>query len=655
MPFVDLCRPSIALGVLKAALRSAPYSVSVTYGNLLFAEKVGADTYGLQKYGNQSRLVGDWIFGEAAFPNHVTDPQRVADAFARDILGFLRVQASADKLEQLTERILTMRDQATVFIGDLADRLLEQSPTIVACTSVFQQHVASLALLRLVKERAPDVVTLVGGANCIGGMGLVNIEAFPWLDVVFSGEADEQMAPLVEALMCDGVAGLDGDRIEGVMTKAMVPRLSDVADRDLPCAFVRDLRAAVRPDYSDYFVALQSMAYRDEIVPGLPLEASRGCWWGHKCGCSFCGLNGHNMRFRAKQAEQVLDEIQSMRETYGVNRIEFVDNILDMKFFESLLPLLQGQSRKFNIFFETKANLTRTQVEGLRNAGVGWIQPGIEALHDGMLKLMNKGTTAAINLQLLKYSAEFGLRVVWHMLYRIPGEQDHWHAETARLIPLLHHLMPPTNFTGVTIQRFSLYHDYPERYGLTLEAASGYRDLYPISPERINRLAYFFESNLDYPSEGTDREGFLSLLVAIRDWKRAFADEQAPPLLAMRDDGDRISILDTRQCAVERRFKLEGLEADLVRVCEPSIKPERVARQLAERCGRRETDTAIQNAISDLRDRGLLVEVSGRLLQLAVPGEIPELPARISFPGGLDRRPQFEGLFSDAGQTPVAL
>ena len=344
------------------------------------------------------------------------------------------------------------------------------------------------------------------------------------------------------------------------------------------------MRALPQPDYDDYFATLKDLLYRTAIIPGIPLESSRGCWWGHKCGCTFCGLNGHNMRFRSKQVDQVLHEIRSLHEAHGIERIEFVDNILDMGFFDSLLPSLAREPKKFNIFFETKANLTRAHVKQLKAAGVGWIQPGIEALDDRMLKLMNKGTTNAINLQLLKYACEFGLRVIWHVLYRIPGEEDAWHAESARLVPLLHHLMPPTNVIPVGIQRFSSYHDNPQQYGLTLHAAPSYSEIYPLEAHRIDQLAYFFESNLSEPAAcNGQRDGFLALVAAILDWKQAFANEDAPSLLGMRDEGGAISILDTRSCASERRFRLEGIQADVLRCCDPALRPERLAPALVKR------------------------------------------------------------------------
>src|SRR3977135_2135675 len=52
--------------------------------------------------------------------------------------------------------------------------------------------------------------------------------------------------------------------------------------------------------------------------PRLVLESSRGCWWGEKHHCTFCGLNGSFMEFRSKSPDQFVDELLAMTERYHV-------------------------------------------------------------------------------------------------------------------------------------------------------------------------------------------------------------------------------------------------------------------------------------------------------------------------------------------------
>ena len=48
------------------------------------------------------------------------------------------------------------------------------------------------------------------------------------------------------------------------------------------------------------------------VVPTLLFETSRGCWWGAKSHCTFCGLNGETMAFRSKSPRRALDELEQL-------------------------------------------------------------------------------------------------------------------------------------------------------------------------------------------------------------------------------------------------------------------------------------------------------------------------------------------------------
>src|SRR5207237_1910604 len=63
---------------------------------------------------------------------------------------------------------------------------------------------------------------------------------------------------------------------------------------------VRDLDALRYPDYDDYFAQLAASVGSGEAAPKLLLETSRGCWWGEKHHCTFCGLNSAGMADRGK-------------------------------------------------------------------------------------------------------------------------------------------------------------------------------------------------------------------------------------------------------------------------------------------------------------------------------------------------------------------
>ena len=120
-------------------------------------------------------------------------------------------------------------------------------------------------------------------------------------------------------------------------------------------------------------------------------------------------LNGKTMQYRAKSPGRALAEIETLTRTYGVKRVECVDNILDMRYFESFLPALIRKDLGLDMYYETKANLRHDQLQLMRDAGVRRIVPGIESFSNQVLRLIRKGSTGLQNIQLLKWCAEVGI------------------------------------------------------------------------------------------------------------------------------------------------------------------------------------------------------------------------------------------------------
>ncbi len=101
-----------------------------------------------------------------------------------------------------------------------------------------------------------------------------------------------------------------------------------------------DLDSLPTPSFDDYFATLAASPLRSRVRPGLPLETSRGCWWGAVHQCTFCGLNGTSLGYRAKSPGRVLAELDDLAGRYQLSDFEAVDNILDMGYYKSLLPAL---------------------------------------------------------------------------------------------------------------------------------------------------------------------------------------------------------------------------------------------------------------------------------------------------------------------------
>ncbi|MCH4561369.1 ribosomal peptide maturation radical SAM protein 1 [Mesorhizobium sp. USDA 4775] len=638
MPMSAIERPSLALGLLKSVLTRAGLRCRIAYANIWFLEYTGLADYNLLESSLPEEALVDWLFAGIAFPNFEADHDVFLDQY------FKRNPIHPDKgMAERRANFLELRSLIGGFIDWTADKILEQRPAIVGCTSTFAQHVPSLALLRRLSERSPGLVTLMGGANCESVMGRTTHARFPWVDYVVSGEADALIGPLCCDILNHGRDIPPADLPFGVFGPAHreagypATSMGDLAPR----AVVENMHDLPLPDFSDYFAELGRSLYADRVYPGLPMEFSRGCWWGERSHCKFCGLNGGSMTYRQKSAEQAAEEMIEMSARYGSSRIEAVDNILAIDYVEKTLPRLTALPHKLAIFFEVKANLKRHEVEKLAAGGVRWIQPGIESLDTRALKLMGKGTTSAHNVQLLKWCRQYGVRVSWSMLWGFPGESDAWYAEMASWLPLLHHLQPG-RAVRLRYQRYSPYHRAADKHGLKLRPAASYRSVYPLSEPDLANLVYYFEDSEDNDVGGhfaardaNRRPGLHAITQGIDAWLKAWYEPKLP-MLSMRDSGDEITVEDTRAIAVEREHRVNGLAREILLAADEGIPDTRLRARLSTA---NVMQTEIDGAIADMIARKLVVRLDERLVGLPLWNPYTPMPAPTAFPGGyFDRR-----------------
>ncbi|RWY77306.1 RiPP maturation radical SAM protein 1 [Rhizobium leguminosarum] len=635
MPMSAVERPSLALGLLKSVLTQAGLRSRTAYANIWFLEYAGLGDYSALETSPPEEALVDWLFAGAAFPDFETDQARFLDRY------FQRNPCRHKSEAELRAKFLELRSLIGGFIDWTCGKILKERPAMVGCTSTFTQHVPALALLRRLSELSPGLVTLMGGANCESVMGRTTHARFPWVDYVVSGEADTLIGGLCRDILTHGRDIPPADLPFGVFgpVHRQVGYPTTFTGDLVPRAVVEDIQALPLPDFSDYFAELEQSLYADRIYPGLPMEFSRGCWWQRSSPCTFCGLNGALMTYRQKPAAQAPEEMIEMSARYGTSRIEAVDNILANDFVEKALPRLIALPEKLDIFFEVKANLKRHEVEKLAAGGVRWIQPGIESLDSRVLKLMGKGTTAAQNVQLLKWCRQFGVRVIWSVLWGFPRESDAWYAQMCRLLPLLHHLHPG-HAVRLRYQRFSLYHRAADRYGLTLSPAASYHYVYPLSERDLADQVYYFEDSGDNDAgrefgalDANSRPGVQAVIQGMDAWSEEWQGLMAP-MLTMRDSGDEIIVEDTRNIAVEREHRVKGLAREILLAADQGMPEAHLVGQL-----RAANVKQIKRATAGLIARTLIVRLDARLIGLPVWSPCTPMPALSSFPGGsLDRR-----------------
>ena len=512
-PFASVAFPQLGTAVLKAACQQRGIATRIVYGNLALAARIGLDAYEAVEATPMRAMVADHLFRDSAYPPAVN--LSAPEPLSADVQQVF--DAAAPEIEPM--------------IAQIVDEILALHPRILGLSSTFQQNMACSAIALRVKEAAPEIRIVLGGANAAWPICLGLSRAFPWIDHVFAGESDTDFPDFCETLIRDGIA----------------PR-----ERVIHSEPIRDMRVVAAPDFSDFFATLRPLQASGKLPVTLPryitAESSRGCWWGAKSHCTFCGLNGEEgMVFRHKPAKRMRSELDEIAQ-HGVPAVYMTDNIMPRSYLTELLPALAEREPRLNLFYEVKSNMTRAEVETMARGGVAMIQPGIESLSTPVLKLMRKGVSAQQNIALLRDCAATGIRVAWGIIYGFPGEAAADYAAMAALMPLLAHLDPPNAMHRIVIDRFSpLYRGHATNGIGTVYPFESYRALYPPAIDTAD-IAYHFDA--DYSTELLGNADLLARMgAAIADW-RAVSARPSPPVLQLFDREGGPVVLDTRPIAL---------------------------------------------------------------------------------------------------------
>jgi ribosomal peptide maturation radical SAM protein 1 len=603
MPFSYSRYPSIQLGTLSALLKTQGIGVRSHYLNLLFAKKIGVPLYEL--ICEKRALFGEWLFSYLLFrdnPKNAEYPgtfKPVFESLSREsghpLSYFLEIH------KRIAPEFLTWA-MAAIDWGQYQ---------IVGFTSTFDQNVASLSMAKLIKDLYPHVKIVFGGANYDGEMGLEQVRAFPWIDYVVVGEGEEVFPPLVKAVLEEDPSSIP---------PGVAYRKDGKVQFEPNSRLFSDFQRTGPPDYEDYFRQL------DEVQAGpskgldriLLYEGSRGCWWGEKHHCTFCGLNAQAMTFRAKSPEQVIRELDDLSSRYDCMRFRFVDNIIDMKYIDGLFGKLADEHLDLDVFIETKSNLGKRQIQTLARGGVKSMQPGIESLSATQLKEMDKGVSPLQNLQCLKWSSYSNIHLSWNVLLGFPGETDEDYRRQIAVIPAILHFQPPESIGKLWLERFSPYFKWPERYGIRITGPGlAYEYVYDPSVVDLKKIAYDFEYEVDWR---VDPGLYEELNRLVHEWQRRHASGDKP-FLYYAKSMSYVTVYDGRGSGAPSRERYDGLAAFVIEQCNDTPQSIEQINSAATAHGRSLGDSlsAVSVLMNQLVEKKVLYEEKGKYFTLALP------------------------------------
>ncbi|MEK7486292.1 MAG: RiPP maturation radical SAM C-methyltransferase [Planctomycetota bacterium] len=593
-PFASVACPALGPALLAAACRKQNMSATVLYLNLEFASRIGFTLYQKINHSYSEDLLGETVFQAFAFDTPPCSPEKLIEELFEN-----QESARCRESQILREEFTECLQAVDRFLNDSVQKILAMNPKIVGFSSVFQQTLASIAIARRLKQENPQIITVFGGANASQPMGKAISSVTPVFDFVFSGESDFDFPRFCQQYL----------------QQKELPSQSLIE-----CQSVYDMDQTALPEYDDYFEQLRPYQLQQKLPKELPLwlhiESSRGCWWGAKSHCTFCGLNALEMTYRRKSKDRILQDIDFVAR-YGIKQLHAVDNIMPFEFHKDVLPALIERKNSMNLFYEVKSNLKERDLQLLASAGVTMIQPGIESLSSNVLKQMAKGVTGTQNICLLRNGITYHIGIIWNLMVGLPGERKEDYESIIRLFPWIEHLQPPDGWGPVRLDRYSPYHSHPEKYGIRdVKPFRGYQRLFPAQAE-LDQIAYYFvgKYTTEFLQDADLQEKIAS---GVNYWKSVWEKgKERPKLCAYSLGAESLLIEDTRRCAKNRYYLANRPQAQFLRLTEQPFPCDKL-------------NPEQQNILKELIDRHFIIEHENHYISIVTQATIPKSVSRLA-------------------------
>jgi ribosomal peptide maturation radical SAM protein 1 len=595
MPTLSGRFPSFQLGVLKPFLERHGFSVQPFSLFMYFGTHVGWQMNEVLAEVWPS-LVGEWIWTKAAFGEREQDDEYF-EVFEHNFRSICRLADCS------LSDLRAIRDEAAPrFIDFCVDSVDWSRFGLVGFSLVFQQLLASLALARALKVRHPSLPVIFGGASLEDDIAEEVMRGCPQVDYAFCGDAELSLPAVIRNILDEKpLRGLEG----------LMSREDGQVVYGGRAANLRDLSTTPVPDFDEYFYARAEggfARYSPASDVLLPIETARGCWWGMKHHCTFCGLNRAGMEFRAKAPEQVIEMLEALSRRYGILDFNAIDNIMAPEYTEQLFGRLAEAKSDIRLHYEIRPYFKRSQLGRMRAGGLISVQPGIESFSTHVLKLMKKHSTGIRNLELMKWCTYYGINNLYNILVGFAGETTDDYRRQCEVIAKIPHLQPPYAIAKARADRGSPMFTDPDLHGVgRLRPAECYRYIFPAGRFDLDKVSYYFDH--DGPGMLPEQE-YEAIFRAVGIWQEQWRQSERPQL-HYRKSCASIFIEDGRGPAVRRLDYSDG-PAALYEFCMDA----RTQQAVATRFGEGEWLTA---ALTEFCERDLMVHLDDQYLSLALP------------------------------------
>lgn len=310
-------------------------------------------------------------------------------------------------------------------LEDLKKHITKNPPSVVILMTVTTSYMSDIKTIEFIKQIIPDVKFALFGAFATSSWH--EIMKNELVDFTMLGEPEITCLELTEAL-------LNGGRLDTI--DGLVWRNDEKIIQNEPREFISDLDVLPFPARD----LLPVEKYRHPLCKSNPItfmRTSRGCTYD----CLFCGTKiMHKRKWRGRDPEKVVDEMQEIREKYGIKEIWICDEefLLDRDRVIEICKEMINMSLDICFTFNGRVNLVDEELlTYLRKAGCYKIDYGVETGDPGILETIRKGVTLEQIEDAFKLTKMAGIETGALLVTGMPGENMETVKRTAKFVKKL--------------------------------------------------------------------------------------------------------------------------------------------------------------------------------------------------------------------------
>lgn len=301
----------------------------------------------------------------------------------------------------------------------IASLIQDESPDLVGFSTIFCSYPLVLEWAKSFHTLSPDIPILLGGPQA-SATDRLTLQAFPWINFILRGEAENSLIPLISSL-------------ETGSSLASVPGLTwrseDQIIRNPDAPVVMDLDTLPVPAYHLYPMEQLIQSYRARAGrfyhQPFPLEAGRGCPFN----CSFCAISGFfHRRYRTKSVERLVHEMISLHNNYGLEHFDLAHDLFtcNKEYISQFCDHLREKDPEGKLKWDCYSRINTVDKDILTRmaaAGCSGIFYGIETGSPRMQKLLRKNLPVQRVMSVVRDSLDLGMHVTVSFILGFPQEQ----------------------------------------------------------------------------------------------------------------------------------------------------------------------------------------------------------------------------------------